>query len=76
MTSSKSGVQNTRSGNSIQKKLVPRADRDDAGRKDQGQALLDRGYMPLLSDKDDLTVVDAVAMAVGEEKGTCKTPSK
>jgi hypothetical protein len=32
--------------------------------------------MPLLSNKDDLTVMDAVAMAVGEEKGTCKTPSK
>jgi hypothetical protein len=76
MISSKSEVQNTRSRNGIQQKLAPRAYREGADRNDQGWALLDRGSTPLLYDKDALTVVDAVAAAVGEDKRTCKASSK
>jgi hypothetical protein len=31
--------------------------------------------MPPLSGNDDLAVVEAVAMVVDEDKGTCKAPS-
>jgi hypothetical protein len=31
--------------------------------------------MPPLSGNDDLTVAEAVAAAVDEDKGTCKAPS-
>jgi hypothetical protein len=73
MIPSKSGVQNTGTGNDIQWKL---ARREYVSRKDQGWALLDGGSTPLLSDKGDSVVTDAAAMAVGEDKGTYKAPSK
>jgi hypothetical protein len=51
--------------------------REDASGKDQGWTLLDGGSVPLLSDKDDLTVTDVVAAVVStEDMGTCRAPSK
>jgi hypothetical protein len=75
MISSKSSVQNIRSRNNIQRELTPRAYREDTDRKDQRWALLDGGSAPLLSGKDDLTVTDAVAAVIDEDKGTYKAPS-
>jgi hypothetical protein len=49
---------------------------EDESRKDQGRALLDEGFVPLLCGKDDTAVVDAGALAVGKDKGSCKAPSK
>jgi hypothetical protein len=76
MISSKSGVQNVGSRNGIHGKLAPRAYQEDTGRKDQGWALLDRGSVPQLSDKDGPRVADVVATAVSQNKGTCKASSK
>jgi hypothetical protein len=66
----------TESRNGIQQKLAPRAYREDDGRKDQGRALLDGGSTPLLSNKDDPTVTDALAAVDCEDKGTFKAISK
>jgi hypothetical protein len=76
MISSKSEVQNAGSKNDIQRKLAPRAYREDAGRKDQGWVLLDGGSAPLLSIKDDPAVMDAAAVVVGKDKETYKARSK
>jgi hypothetical protein len=76
MISSKSDVQNTGSRSGIQRELAPHVYQENVGKKDQGRALSDEGSTPLLSSKDDLAVADAAAMAVSEDKRTCKAPSK
>jgi hypothetical protein len=76
MISSKSRAQNTRSRKGIQWELATCAYQEDTSRKDQGWALLDGGFMPLLFNKVDLAIADAAAASDGEDKGTCKAPSK
>jgi hypothetical protein len=53
-----------------------RAYREDADWRDQQWAPLDGGSAPMLSDKDDPTVLDATTVVVGNDKGTYKPPSK
>jgi hypothetical protein len=45
-------------------------------KKDQWQALLDEGSIPLRPKKDDPTITDATALAAGESGGSYKTLSK
>jgi hypothetical protein len=55
---------------------APHMYRVDFGRKDQGQAFLDRGSTPPPSDKDDPTAAGTMAPVFGEDKGTCRAPGK
>jgi hypothetical protein len=55
---------------------TPHTYRVDAGRKDQGQALLDRGPTPPPSDRDDPAVAGTLAPAIGEDKETCRALGK
>jgi hypothetical protein len=41
--------------------------------KDQGQALLDEGFVPLMLSEDNPTITDAVTPATGEDGMTYKT---
>jgi hypothetical protein len=69
-------VKNVGSRNGIHQKSATHAYREDGGIKDHGWALMDEGSTTLMSDEDDPTVADAVALAVGEDDGTYKIPSK
>jgi hypothetical protein len=37
---------------------------------------LDEASTPLMPDKDGPAITDAIALAVDEDTGTCKSPSK
>jgi hypothetical protein len=69
------GKKNVGSKNDIHQKSAPHAFREDAGRKDQGQALLEEGSTPSTSDEDDPIVTDVVAHAIGECNGSYRTLS-
>jgi hypothetical protein len=48
----------------------------DARRKDQGRALLDKGFALPASDEDDPAAIGTMALAIDEDKGTCKALGK
>jgi hypothetical protein len=41
--------------------------------KDQGQTLLDEGFVPLMPGEDNPTITDALTPAAGEDGRTYKT---
>jgi hypothetical protein len=73
---SKPGIQNTESGNNMPWDLAPHTSQVDAGRKDQGWALLDRGLAPPTSDEDDPAARGTTTPAIGEDNGTCRALGK
>jgi hypothetical protein len=76
LNSLKPGVKNARSRNDIHRKLAPRAYREDAGRKDQGRALLDGGSAPPMSDDDNPIVTNTMTPMIDKGEGTYRTPSE
>jgi hypothetical protein len=55
---------------------APHTYRVDAGMKDNGRALLDGGFAAPSSVDDDPIDTGTTALAIGEDKGTCKAPGK
>jgi hypothetical protein len=72
MFPSKPGFQNNRSRNGTPWELIPCAYCEDAGRKDQGWALLDGGSSPPLFDEDGHVIMDAAALTNRRGKGAYK----
>jgi hypothetical protein len=72
----KSGSKNAGSSDDIHWKLAPHAYLEHAGRKDHGQALLDRASTPLMSDDEDPIVADITTTVVNKGEGTYRTLSE
>jgi hypothetical protein len=75
MFPSKPGFQNNRSRNGTPWELIPCAYCEDAGRKDQGWALLDGGSSPPLFDEDGHAIMDAAALTNRRGKGAYEEPN-
>jgi hypothetical protein len=56
--------------------IGPHAYLEHAGRKDHGQALLDRASTPPMSDDEDPVVADITTTVVNKGEGTYRTPSE
>jgi hypothetical protein len=54
---------------------MPYAYREDTGKKDQEQALLDEGSTPPVPDEDSPAILDATAVAADKDFGAYKTSS-
>jgi hypothetical protein len=67
MLPSKPGIRNAGSGNGMPQNSAPHTHRIDAGRKDQGWALLDGGSAPPLSDENNPTAASTTAPAIDED---------
>jgi hypothetical protein len=76
MLLSKPGIQNVGSRNGMPRKSAPQTYRVDARSKDQGWALLERGYAPPLSFKDDPAATNTTCPVIGEVKGTYRALGK
>jgi hypothetical protein len=49
---------------------------EDTGKKDQGQALLNEGSVPLVPNEDDPAIMAVTTPAADEDDCTYKTPTK
>jgi hypothetical protein len=67
---------NMRSGSCVNQQTTQCAYQEDTSKKDQGQTLLDGGSAPPEPDEDGPATMAATTLAVGEDGGTCKAPSK
>jgi hypothetical protein len=65
-----------RSGSCVNQQTTQCAYQEDTSKKDQGQTLLDGGSAPPEPDEDGPATMAATTLAVGEDSGTCKAPSK
>jgi hypothetical protein len=70
------GSKTAGSRNGIHEKLAPHAYHEDDGRKDKGQALLDRGSTPPMFNDDNPTVMDTMTPVVSKDEGTYRTSSE
>jgi hypothetical protein len=49
---------------------------EDTDKKDQGWAILDEGSTPSVPNEDNPTIMAATTLAISEDAGTYKIPSK
>jgi hypothetical protein len=65
-----------RRGRCLHKCPTPCTYREDTGKKEQGQALLNEGSVPPVPDEDGPAIMVAMAPTVSEDGGSYKTLSK